>query len=146
LRTDLKICLAGNCQVQVLESWLRLNLPTAHIVTLTPYHLLVSNAEVEEWLKSCDGADHVLAMPVRNGYGDLTLLGTDIFKERIGQKLQFFPNLHCDAFFPFLAMRRIGMGKRLPINNIPPTLMEITMTFLPWPLQTQGLNGEEFNV
>lgn len=119
MRTDLKICLAGNCQVQVLDSWLRLNLPTAHIVTLTPYHLLVSNAEVEDWLKSCDGADHVLAMPVRNGYGDLTLLGTDIFKERIGQKLQFFPNLHCDAFFPFFGYAKNWTGETITHQQYP---------------------------
>jgi hypothetical protein len=81
--------------------------------------VLTSNAEVEDWLQSCDSADHVLAMPVRNGYRDLMLLGIDVFKQRMGPKLHFFPNLHCDAFFPFFGYAKNWNGETITHQQCP---------------------------
>ncbi|MEB3301468.1 MAG: WcbI family polysaccharide biosynthesis putative acetyltransferase, partial [Cyanobacteriota bacterium] len=101
MKSNLHVAIAGNCQVEVLASWLKQSLPDAHVETLAPYHLLQSNQQVEDWLTSCDSADVVLAMPVKTGFRNFDSLGIEIFKMRMGGRLHCFPNLHSDAFFPF---------------------------------------------
>jgi len=54
------ICLAGNCQVEALEAWIKLNLPAAKLTKLAPYHLLTNNAEIEIWLQQCQSADYIM--------------------------------------------------------------------------------------
>ncbi|MFO0057717.1 MAG: WcbI family polysaccharide biosynthesis putative acetyltransferase [Cyanobacteriota bacterium] len=118
-RKNLQICLAGNCQVETISAWLQLNLPSASIQTLPPYHLLTSDKEVEDWLHCCDSADLVLAMPVKTGYRNLAAMGSDHFKQRIGQRLHFFPNLHSDAFFPFFGYAKNQDGATLTHAQYP---------------------------
>jgi hypothetical protein len=102
LKSNLHVGLAGNCQVEVMASWLKQSLPDAHVETLAPYHLLQSNQQVEDWLTSCDSADVVFAMPVKTGFRNLDSLGIEIFKMRMGGATALFskPALRC--FLPLL--------------------------------------------
>jgi hypothetical protein len=115
----LHICLAGNCQVEALEAWIKLNLPTATLTTLAPYHLLTSHTEIEDWLQQCKSADHILAIPLQEGYREFEQLGSNSFRSMFGNKLYFYPNLYSDAFFPFFGYAKTTSGELITDSIYP---------------------------
>lgn len=86
---------------------------------LPPYHLLNSENQLEDWLHCCDSADLILAMPVRAGYRNFRNIGTDLFRERMGQRLHLVPNLYSDAFFPFFGYAKNQDGLTLTHAEYP---------------------------
>jgi hypothetical protein len=119
LNSHTHVCLAGNCQVNALEAWMKLNLPTAKINTLPPYHLISCNSEIEEWLHQCSQADYVFAVPIKEGYRNFNMLGSSVFQSMFGQKLSFYPNLYSDAFFPFFGYAKTISGETITYSSCP---------------------------
>jgi len=113
------VCLAGNCQVEALEAWIKLNLPTTKVTTLAPYHSLTSNTEIEDWLQQCQTAEHIIAMPIQEGYRNFEKLGSNLFQSMFGNKLHFYPNLYSDAFFPFFGYGKTTDGKTITNSRYP---------------------------
>jgi len=113
------ICLAGNCQVETLESWMKLNMPSAKITTLAPYHLLNSNTEIEDWLQQCKSADYIMAIPIQEGYRNFEKLGSNVFRSMFGKRLYFYPNLYGEAFFPFFGYAKTASGDLITNSRYP---------------------------
>jgi hypothetical protein len=88
---------------------MRLNLPTANIITLALYHSNASNHEIEDWLHLCTKEDYNLAISIQENYRSLKL-GSRTFKSMFGEKLFFNPILHSDAFFPFFDNAKTTSG------------------------------------
>lgn len=135
------VCLAGNCQVEALEAWIKLNLPTAKLTTLAPYHLLTSNAEIEIWLQQCQSADYIMAMPIQEGYRKFEKLGSNLFQSMFGSRLHFFPNLYSDVFFPFFGYAKTASGDTITNSSFPGNphgdyhdflAMALSASRLPW--------------
>jgi len=119
IRSNLHIGLAGNCQVIALQAWLKSNLPEARLSLLPPYHMLSSAATVEDWLARCADADVVLAMPIRDGYKNISILGSTRFKEHFTTRLHFYPNLYSDSFFPFFGYAKSANGSSITVAEAP---------------------------
>jgi hypothetical protein len=112
MKSNLHVGLAGNCQVEVIASWLKQSLSDAHVETLAPYHLLQSNQQVEDWLTSCDSADVVLAMPLKTGFCNLDSLGIEIFKMCMAGDCTVFQTCTQMLSSPSLVMPKMKMRRQ----------------------------------
>lgn len=111
--TRLKIAVAGNCQVSPLARWLQDSLPTSEVCSLTPYHLLNSSSEIDNWVQYACSADKVFMIPLRKDYFNFSGMSLDHMKALLGEKLFTYNNLHCEAFFPFWGYAKDSSGNTL---------------------------------
>jgi len=117
----MKIAIAGNCQMGPLRDWLRQSFNEIQIHLLTPYHMIQSQAEVDTWNESLTTVDYILMMPVSNGYGSWSNIGTDEVKLKHENKLFTYVNLYSDIFFPFWGYAKDNDSKTITFKRFPET-------------------------
>ena len=107
-------CIAGNCQLAPLNTWLKLNFPYCDITRLTPYHIIDNQSQIDRWIEDAMRADIVMMIPVKDSYR-----GFEISLNHIQSLLQdnskfiLYPSYHLEVFYPFFGYTKNGADETL---------------------------------
>jgi len=107
-------CIAGNCQASSLAKWLSSNFPFCEINTLTPYHLIKSQPEIDTWIDKAMNSDFAMMIPISESYGGFQF-GSNYVKSILSEEVKFilYPTFHIEVFYPFFGYAKNEKGATL---------------------------------
>ena len=107
-------CIAGNCQASSLAKWLSSNFPFCEINTLTPYHLIKSQPEIDTWIDKAMNSDFAIMIPISESYGGFQF-GSNYVKSLLSEEVKFilYPSFHLEVFYPFFGYAKNEKGATL---------------------------------
>ncbi|MDB4336430.1 WcbI family polysaccharide biosynthesis putative acetyltransferase [Synechococcus sp. AH-603-M21] len=107
-------CIAGNCQLAPLETWLKSNFPFCNIKKLAPYHVIETQSQIDAWIEQAKQADFVLMIPVRDAYRGFEF-GSKHVRSLLSEKTRFisYPSFYLHVFYPFFGYAKNKVGETL---------------------------------
>lgn len=104
----MKVAFIGNCQAQLMQSWVGGQIADISIVQVPPVWLL-EEYQRASLLEGLDQCDYIFTQRLTDDL-DAEYARTSFLRQRYGDRLIVWPNIYFDGYFPGLGYRYDGTG------------------------------------